>query len=76
MKYCNFTKSARLYLQTMQYLEFDHPWVYDQYCRSDYHSTTTSDEVTAAGSDCGLRRVDTRKRNGSKYKRSLGWQHA
>ena len=25
----NYAKSARLYLQTMQCLQFDHPWLYD-----------------------------------------------
>ena len=33
----NYAKSARLYLQKMQSLQFDHQSLYEQYCKSGYH---------------------------------------
>ena len=42
-----YAKSARLYLQSMQSLHADHPWLYDQYCKSGYHCIRRSDRFWA-----------------------------
>ena len=47
----NYAKSARLYLQKMQSLQFDHPSLYEQYCAS--LATIVSEEVIASGQVCG-----------------------
>ena len=33
----NCAKRARLYLQSMQSLDLEHAWLYEQYCKSGYH---------------------------------------
>ena len=43
----NYAKSARLYLQSMQSLHVDHPWLYNQYCKSGYHCIRRSDRFWA-----------------------------
>ena len=33
----NYAESARLYLRSMQSLDSEHAWLYQQYCKSGYH---------------------------------------
>ena len=43
----NYAKSVRLYLQSMQSLREEHPWLYEQYSKSGYHSIRRSDRFWA-----------------------------
>ena len=43
----NYAKSARLYLQKMQSLQFDHPSLYEKYCKFGYHCIRRSDRFWA-----------------------------
>jgi len=43
----NYAKSTRLYLQSMQTLDSDHPWLYEQYCKSGFHCIRRTDRYWA-----------------------------
>ena len=43
----NYAKSARLYLQSMQSLDSEHVWLYEQYCKSGYHCIRHGDRYWA-----------------------------
>lgn len=37
----NYLKRTSLYLQSMQLLKVEHPWLYERYCKSGYHLYST-----------------------------------
>ena len=43
----NYARSARLYLQSMKSLNVDHPWLYNQFCKTGYHCIRRSDRYWA-----------------------------
>ncbi|XP_065662104.1 uncharacterized protein LOC136084858 [Hydra vulgaris] len=43
----NYSKSPRLYLQSMYSLNSEYPWLYEQYCKSGYHCIRRKDRYWA-----------------------------
>ena len=43
----NYAKSARLYLPSMQSLDSEQAWLYEQYCKSGYHCIRCTDRYWA-----------------------------